>query len=223
MKDDPARHHDPILPGSHATFPALAAVVAIFVISGALAGQVPGSCSVSARAGIAIPSDVSQLTIDDRQFGELDAGLAFGAEGACPLGGPWAAAVDVEHTDHGAAFYWRFTAALGARAGLGEDTHVSLRGRAGWQIGESQPVPVVPQGDRDGDLVTVSLGDDGPVVGADARLSRALGGSLALFAEAGWRVSWFDRGVVESGTSVQRRSTGTVHVFPITGGLTVRF
>lgn len=208
-------------------------VLASVTLAGPLAAQASGSCGISARVGAAIPSAevrrVEPFQEEEIVTGDvLEAGLALGADLSCPVAGPWTAGAGVERLDLEHATFWHLTASAGARTSPAPGLAISGRVRAGWRIAEDHRVfPAIPV-DFEDDLVA---GDDGPTVGLDVRLENRLEEGMELFAEAGVRAGRLERRIRDfesaaPGTPISeltRTDTETVLVFPITGGVTVRF
>lgn len=191
-----------------------------------LSGQTPSPCGVSGSVGIAVPTDESSRIepfTSEQQFtrGELSSGTALSLEADCPLGGPWRAAVGGERLDLDDAVFWNFTAGFGARARPAERVTISGWIRGGWRHAVDERVPTPDVGVDFSDRLL--LGDSGPVVGGDLRLAFRPGTSLELFARAGWRAGWFDRRIVDFEAGTRRTESEPVHVFPVTGGVTLRF
>lgn len=203
-----------------------AALVFLFAAVAPLAGQTAGDCAVSGGIGVAVPSDeatVIEPFMSDERFttDELSPGLALGLDAACPLGGPWRASVGGERLDLVDAVFWHFLAGISARVEPAPRLSLSAGIRVGWRHAvDTRPLsPLLPVDFQD----EIRLGDSGPTAGMDLRLSHRAAPNVELFAETGWRVGWLGRWVVGQDGGVRRGETETVHAFPLTGGVAVRF
>lgn len=208
--------------------PRVAALIALLsaVVATPLSAQVPAACGVSGSAGVAVPSE--EVTVrepvmsEDRVVREeFTTGLALGLDADCPLGGPWRALAGVERLDLEDAVFWHFTAGIGARTEVADHVVLSGRVRGGWRhaVDDRPPIQPVPVDFRD----VLVVGDDGPVGGAGVELAYRVGPAVELFTRASWRVGWLDREIIDFEEGSERTETETVHAFPITGGVTLRF
>lgn len=194
--------------------------------SSTVSAQMPSPCGISASVGVAVPTDESSRIepfMSEQQFTreELSSGTALSLEADCPLGGPWRAVIGGERLDLDDAVLWHFTVGLGARARPAERVSFSGWVRGGWRhaMDERPPTPDVGVDLSD----RLLLGDSGPVLGGDLRFAVRPGESVELFARAGWRAGWFDRRIVDFEAGTRRPESEPVHVFPVTGGVTLRF
>lgn len=206
--------------------PGIEALIGILLLGVAcpLTAQQPPPCGWSSSVGLAAPAaerNVSDPAHADRRTTTevLDPGLALEVEIDCPLGGPWRVTAGGERLNLEDVVLWHFTAAVGLRIELVPRLALFARAGGGWRH-SGRPNLVLPDIMYDS-LDYLRLGDDGPVARGDVAVVFQVTPGVDLFADVGGRVDWFDRRRVEGDTD--RVESEPVHVFPITGGLSLRF
>lgn len=214
--------------GANESIKSSSMIVAIVVAStlsvSSLSAQETVPCGVSGSVGVVLPSSEASieepLMSEERTtFEQLASGLALSLQAECPLAGPWRLGVVSERLDLEDVVFYHFSASLGIQKTMADRANLSARARLGWRHATDVILGPGGAGDFHDDLV---LGDDGPLVGADLRVGYQVGEVVELFVDAGWRVGWLQRRIVNFEEETRDAGTEWVHVFPFTGGLTVR-
>lgn len=194
----------------------VAIVVASTLSASSLGAQETLPCGVSGSVGVVLPSSEESIeeplmSEERKSFEELAAGLALSLQAECPLAGPWRLGVASERLDLEDVVFYHFSASLGIQKTMADRTNLSARARLGWRHATNVILGPGGAGDFHDDLV---VGNDGPLVGADLRAGYQVAEAVELFVDAGWRVGWLQRRILNVEEDTRRTGKEWVHVFP---------